>query len=96
MDNTRFDMSQCTILAPSEMTTVNVSDFRRAIEHIERIVSVDYHSAHPGAELLAWVERAKQLGSELIGLTCKRATAEDWLRRERAIDRSASLIAKAG
>lgn len=75
-------------------TTVSVGDFRKAIEHLERVCNVDYHSARQGAERAQWREIARRVGVELIGLTCKRATVADWDRRERALERSTKLLTK--
>lgn len=89
-----IDLSNFTTLPASETTTVPVAEFRQVIEHLERLISCDYHSARGEQELLRWKDRARNVGAELIGLTCKRATLEDWQRRERAIDRSAALITR--
>ena len=89
--NTALDMSIFTIGSPLE--TVNVAEFRGRIEHLERLAS-DYHSCVDRFERAKWAVIARRIGSELIHTTCKRATTEDWMRRERAIDRSTSLLGK--
>lgn len=85
-----IDMSIFTTVSPTE--TVNVAEFRNRIEHLERLVAVDYHACRGVAELVRWAGRARRIGSELIHTTCKRATADDWMRRERAVDRSTFLL----
>ncbi len=89
---TAIDMSIFTIESPFE--SVAVADFRNRIEHLERLVAVDYHACVGTTERNDWAHRARRVGSTLIHTTCKRATADDWMRRERAIDRSTSLLGK--
>jgi GTP cyclohydrolase III len=89
MDNSNYTMPDA-----SEAVTVKIADFRRAIEHLERKLHVDYHACVGAAERAAWAAQARRVGSELIRLVCKRATADDMDRRERALDRSTALIAK--
>jgi hypothetical protein len=76
------------------METVNVSEFRNRIEHLERRIHCDYHSARDGAEKRNWRAVTERVGAELIATVCKRATQDDWDRRERAIDRSTDLISR--
>lgn len=90
----KLDPMLYTVLSPDETRTVNVGEFRGAIEHLERLVHYDYHSAHGPAEKADWLARTKRVGAHLIGLFCKRATADDWMRRERVLDRSTALIEK--
>lgn len=92
MTNT-INMDEFTVAADAE--TVTVAEFRNRIEHLETIIHTDRHSVVGGKELARWVDRARNVGSELIGTTCKRATAADWLRRERILDRSTTTLVRA-
>lgn len=74
-------------------TDVSVSEFRDAIDHLEAVLR-DRSACVCASELERWSRIAKRIGTELIGTSCKRATVADWMRRERAIDRSTQLIAK--
>ena len=78
-------------IAPSP-SFVSVREFRQAIEHLERKIRVDRHSAVGVAEKSRWAEETRRVASSLIATSCKRAKSDDWIRRERAIDRSASLV----
>lgn len=78
-------------LAPHPVA-VPVREFRARISHLERLVNVDRHACRGAVELARWRRAAQRIGSELIATTCARATREDWERRERAIERSASLL----
>ena len=85
---------------PSDITmspnaqSVSVGDFRDLISNLERLINCDYHSCVDHNERARWVRRARSVGSELIGTSCPRATTTDWIRREKAIERSASLIGR--
>jgi hypothetical protein len=79
---------------PNEAEIVKIAEFRGRIEHLERKIGNDYHSCVNDAERARWAETTRTLGAELVNTVCKRATDEDMDRRERAIDRSTSLIAK--
>lgn len=72
--------------------TVAVSEFRNRIEHLERKVNCDRHACKGPQEIERWIREAQRVGSELSRTTCKRAKAEDWTRREKAIQRSADAI----
>ena len=73
---------------------VKVADFRNAIDHLERLVHVDFVACVGQREREQWVERARRTGRDLISITCKRAKADDWDRRERAIDTSTKMIGR--
>ncbi len=76
----------------SDATPVPVADFRRLTDRLFQIVAdASWCRSQADFDRLAMSVRA--IGSRLIHSTCKRATAEDWLGRERAIDRSADLLA---
>lgn len=88
--NKALDLSCYTIA--SDAQAVKVADFRNAIERLERIVRVDYHSAVGADERAQWVERARRAGRDLMRTVCKRAKRGDWDRRERALDASTDRI----
>lgn len=90
MTNATNIPAEATISESPEV--VRVDEFRRRISHLENLVSSGRHSCVGAAERQQWVKSARRIGSELINTTCLRATAEDWRRRERAIDRSTSAI----
>lgn len=79
---------------PADARSVPVAELRRHIEHLERIVHVDWHSSIGHPEQAACSDRARRVGGELIGMICNRATPDDMARRERAIERSTKLIAR--
>jgi len=56
---------------------VPVSDFRGAIEHLERIFNCDRHSCVGEQEKTYWCNRAAAVMAKLEGLDCKRAKPED-------------------
>lgn len=76
--------------------TVKVSEFRRVIEHLETKINRDYHSCVGSSERANWAAETSRVIAELTGMVCKRATADDMARRERALDRSAKLLSKIG
>lgn len=86
----QIDMSGYTISETAEV--VNVAEFRNRIEYLERLMSVDYHACADQVERTRWVRSAQRFARELTETTCKRATDADWRRRERALDRSATMI----
>lgn len=83
---------------PSEITisenpeVVPVREFRNRISLLERLVNVDRHACKGAHEVERWRLTVQRIGSELIATACKRATAQDWQRRERIIDRSARML----
>jgi len=85
-----IDLSCCTIAADAQ--AVKVSDFRNAIERVERILRVDFAACVNASERANCVERLRRAGRDLINTTCKRAKQADWARRERAIDASTDRI----
>ena len=73
-------------------TTVPVAEFRSRIDHAVRVVRVDRPACVGAGEVARWVEIAKAVGDAVIDSTCVRATADDWARREAAIDASTTAI----
>lgn len=71
---------------------VPVREFRNRIEHLERKVHCDRHSCKGAHEIARWIREVQRVACELSRTTCKRATAEDWQRRETALTRSADAI----
>ncbi len=86
------DTSHATISPDPE--TVNVTEFRSRIDHLNRIVRFDYHSSVGAREIAIWVQRAQRIGADLIATTCTRATQADWDKREAAIEASTDQIAR--
>ena len=80
-----------TTIAPTA-AVVPVREFRQLIAHLERLISVDRSACVDSTEIGRWAELARRVTSRLIATDCKRATADDWKRRERAIDRSTRLV----
>lgn len=80
------------ITLSADPETVPVAVFRGRIAHLEKLINVDRHSCANERERERWARAVRRIGSELIATTCRRATAEDWERRERIIDRSTDLL----
>ena len=92
--NSGLSMDHYTFPLDGVTRVVPVAEFRQAIEHLERKVRCDYGACVNNDERARWAVCTRIVGAELIGMTCKRATQEDWDRRERAIDRSADLLSR--
>ena len=71
---------------------VNVAEFRNRIQHLERTIHIDRHACVGSDEKALNVDNARRVGVLLIATTCKRATHDDWERRERIIDLSTAYI----
>lgn len=71
---------------------VPVAEFRNRIQLLERKINVDRSACANDRERARWVSEARQLAAALIATDCKRATAQDWTRRERAIDRATDCV----
>lgn len=71
---------------------VPVAEFRNRIELLERKINVDRPACINDQERARWVSEARQVAATLIATDCKRATARDWTRRERAIDRATDCV----
>jgi len=56
---------------------VPVSEFRNSIDHLYRLINVDYHSCINTQELCYWVKRVERLIETVKVLECKRAKLED-------------------
>lgn len=84
-----------TIPEDGKGEVVKVADFRDEIDHVFRIVNVDFHACVGADEKARWVEIARRFTTKLRGMTCKRATAYDWRQREMALDQAATRITKA-
>jgi len=91
MTDTTF-RARYTVPAVGSENVVKIADFRDEIDHLFRVCNVDFHACVGVEEKARWVEIARKVAINLSGMTCKRATVQDWDRREAALDRSASLI----
>ena len=78
----------------SDVKTVKVAEFRQRIESVEQYCHCDYHACVTDAERLRWADMTARAAAELSGMACARATKQDMDRRERALDKSATLIIK--
>lgn len=79
-----------TIVYPAE--EVSVAEFRQRTSHLERLVNYDFHACSNALERARWAAIATRVGGELIATTCKRAKADDWARRETAIETSSARL----
>ena len=89
-----MNTSHYTTPFDGKMNTVRIAEFRNQIARLEDIVNRDWHACVTAREQAHCIETAKRAGSELIHMSCKRATVADMDRRERAIDRSTALITR--
>ncbi len=71
---------------------VKVAEFRNRIAHLERIFHADWCACVGEAERNYNLRIMERIGRELIDTTCKRATKQDWERREKIIDSSTSRL----
>lgn len=86
-----MDRAHCTI--DRDAQPVRVAEFRRRTDALCQ-TSTDYHACVSWQERANWLFRARKAGRAVLAADCRRATDRDWLRRERAIERSSDLIAK--
>jgi phage terminase Nu1 subunit (DNA packaging protein) len=68
------------------MTTVKVSDFRNSIDHLFRVVNVDYHACVSLGELRGWMVIAERVLAEVSALVCKRANEYDRSQHFRSME----------
>jgi hypothetical protein len=85
-----IDLSRYTL--SESLDFVSVAAFRLKMSHLEGIVNIDRHACCGTEEVARWIVSAQRVGAELIRTSCKRATHEDWDRRERIIERSSDTI----
>lgn len=78
----------------SDALIVNVAAFRQQIQSVEESCQRDYHACANATERASWAASTGRAAAELTRMTCKRATTQDMDRRERALDKSATLIIK--
>jgi hypothetical protein len=71
---------------------VKVAELRNQIDHLNRIVNVDFHACVGDAEKKRCLRMVQKVGGELIDMTCKRAKQDDIANKERAVDRSTDLL----
>lgn len=93
MTDTTF-RARYTVPAVGSEYMVKVADFRDEIDHLFRVCNVDFHACVDATEKARWAEIARKVASSLSAMSCKRATVQDWDRREAALERSATLISK--
>ena len=73
--------------------TVPVAEFRAATDHLFRVCRVDLAACGARREERArWVLIARRVACTLTDLGCTRAKNADRVRRERALDTSATTI----
>lgn len=87
IDMTPYTQGNCLI-------TVPVAEFRNQVGMLEDQVNLHYHSCVGASERAHWAEMTQRVGRKLLNLHSKRATKQDWDRREKALERSTVLIAK--
>lgn len=73
-------------------TTVKLADFRDLIQHVERIVNVDWHACVGDKEKSYCKDIIARFGTELLNTNSKRATVEDEDRKAAVLDRAALII----
>ncbi|HCH1696720.1 hypothetical protein [Vibrio diabolicus] len=56
---------------------VTVSEFRNSVDHLFKMVNVDYHACVGHKELDYWVERTEKVLNTVKMLECKRAKPVD-------------------
>ena len=71
---------------------MKVSEYKRLVAHLERVIHVDFHSCVGAEEKAYWVDTAKKVGSDLINATCARASEDLKNRAARVIDQSTTKI----
>ena len=65
---------------------VKVATFRDSIDHLFRVVNVDYHACVGAGELRNWQGTARRVLAEVEGLECKRANPGDREQQRRSIE----------
>ena len=74
---------------------VKVADFRNAVDHLFRVVNVDYHACVGAAELRTWQGIAGRVLAEVEALECQRATAEDRDQQRRSVQAARERMGQA-
>lgn len=65
---------------------VKVAAFRNAVDHLFRVVNVDYHACVRADELRNWQSIASRVLAEVDALECKRARQDDLDEQRRSIE----------
>nr|BCU00947.1 hypothetical protein [uncultured bacterium] len=73
---------------------VKVATFRNSIDHLFRVVNVDYHACVGAAELRNWQGIAGRVLAEVEGLECKRANQDDREQQRRSIEAARERLAR--
>ena len=74
---------------------VKVSSYRDSIDHLFRVVNVDYHACVNAGELRNWVSIAERLLAEVSGLECKRANEYDRDQHRQSLEAASARLAQA-
>jgi len=92
-----YKPDECEFVKAEEVQAVfvPVSDFRGAIEHLERIFNCDRHSCVGEQEKTYWCNRAAAVMAKLEGLDCKRAKPEDHAAKALIIEKVQKYLVEA-
>jgi hypothetical protein len=71
---------------------VKVSELRDKIDHLTRIVSVDFHACVSNMEKQRCLSMAQKVGTELMAMQCPTAKEEDLINKENALDLSTARL----
>ncbi len=74
---------------------VKVADFRDTIDHLFRVVNVDYNACVSSAEVRQWLEIVARVKKELEETECKRAAEYDHTRKALALGKAEKQIENA-
>ena len=74
---------------------VKVATFRNAVDHLFRVVNVDYHACVGAAELRNWQGIAGRVLAEVDTLECKRANQDDREQQRRSIEAARERMSQA-
>lgn len=74
---------------------VKVADFRDTIDHLFRVVNVDYNACVGSAEVRQWLDIVARVKKELEETECKRAKEYDHMQKALAIEKAEKQIENA-
>jgi len=74
---------------------VKVATFRNSIDHLSRVVNVDYHACVGAAEMRNWQGTARRVLAEVESLECKRANPGDREQQRRSIEAARERMSQA-
>lgn len=78
------------------MINVPVSEFRDSIDHLYRLVNVDYHACVGVQELRYWAERTERVLSQVSELSCKRAKPDDIANHTKSLEAAHRRLEQVG